>query len=93
MKKLLVILLSVLLTVSFSLSVGCKEAEEPALTPAEKLRTKTLEQEELEQQEPTKEELEQLEKEWWLEQQEPTKEELEQLEKGWELEKLEEEIK
>ncbi len=34
MKKVLVILLSLLLLVSFSLSVGCKKAEPPAETPA-----------------------------------------------------------
>jgi len=34
MKKVLVILLSLLLLVSFSLSVGCKKAEKPAEAPA-----------------------------------------------------------
>jgi len=33
MNKLLIILLSVLLTLSFSLSIGCKKAEEPVVAP------------------------------------------------------------
>ena len=33
MKKILVIILSLLLLVSFSLSVGCKKAEKPAESP------------------------------------------------------------
>ena len=33
MKKFLVILLSLMLFVSFSLGVGCKKAEKPAETP------------------------------------------------------------
>jgi len=35
MKKFLVILLSLMLLVSFSLSVGCKKAETPPPAPAE----------------------------------------------------------
>jgi len=34
MKKVLIILLSLLLLVSFTFSVGCKKAEQPAETPA-----------------------------------------------------------